>query len=93
MRKMVWGGTVLLGGILLMGTLVTAQEKRSEPAVPQMQEMGQMMGMGMMGHSGQMRQMGQMGSMMEMMQGMMQMMDNCNQMMGGSPSTEQGGKK
>jgi len=85
------GAAMLLGGMLFLGTIVTAQEKKSESAVPQMQRMGPMMGM--MGDGKRMGPMGEMGSMMEMMKGMMQMMENCDQMMGGSPSVEPGAKK
>ncbi|MCH8054700.1 MAG: hypothetical protein IH857_00910 [Deltaproteobacteria bacterium] len=88
MRRMFWAA-ILLGGALAIGTMVTAQEKIPQPTPPQ-QGMGSMMGMGMMGRGGRM---GQMGSMMPMVQGMMKMMDACAQMMGSSPSTEQGDNK
>lgn len=85
------GAAMLLGGMLFLGTIVTAQDKKSESAVPQMQRMGPMMGM--MGDGERMGPMGEMRSMMEVMKGMMHMMDACNQMMGGSPPVEAEAKK
>jgi hypothetical protein len=80
------GAAMLLGGMLFLGTIVTAQERKSESAIPQMQRMGPMMGM--MADGERMAPMGEMGSMMEMMKGMMHMMDACNPVLGGSPSVE-----
>lgn len=83
MRKMFWAA-IVLGSILVVGAMVTAQETTTQPAPPHMQGMGSMMGM--------MAQGGQMGS-MPMMQGMMRMIEACSQMMGTAPSTEQGSGK
>lgn len=47
MKRMFWAA-ILLGALLLMGTMSTAQEKTSQPTVPQAHGMGSMMGMGMM---------------------------------------------
>lgn len=76
---------ILLGALLLMGAMVTAQETASQPTLPP-HGMGSMMGMGMMGQGGQMGPMGQMGS-------IMQMMDACVQMMGETSPTAQESKK
>lgn len=92
MRRM-FLAAALLGGFLLLGALVTAQETAPQPAMPQMQGMGPMMGMGMMSKEGQRGQMGQTGPGMGMMQGMMQMMDACAQMMGTTSSSSQEPKK
>ena len=83
---------ILLGALLLMGAMVTAQETASQPTLPQ-HGMGSMMGMGMMGQGGQMGPMGQMGSMMQVMHGMMQMTDARVQMMGETSPTVQESKK
>ncbi len=88
MKKLFWAA-ILIGGMLLLGTMVTAQEKTAEPAIPQIEGMGSMMGMGMMGHRGQTGKTVQMGS---MMQSMMGMMEACSQMMGDVSSTEQKNK-
>jgi hypothetical protein len=98
---MVWAA-ILLGGVLFLGSIVTAQEQPGQPALPRMQGMGPMMGKGMMG-GGQMGQMGDMGSMMQMMQrmhemhemhGMAQTGGGCRQMMGGTgPEAPESEKK
>ena len=85
MKKIFWEALVL-SGVIVFGTLVIAQERATQPAMPEPQGMGSMMGTGVMGQGGQM---GQTGSMMPMMQGMAQMMEACSQMMGTATSTDQ----
>lgn len=91
--KKIFGGALVLSGVIVLAALVIAQETAPQPAMPQMQGMGPMMGMGMMGREGRSTQMGQMGFMMPMMQEMMQMMDACAQMMGTTSSSSQEPKK
>lgn len=83
MKKLLWT-VIVIGILLLMGAVVTAQEANSPTMSQPMQGMGSMMGM--MGGERQ-GPMGQMGSMMQMMQGMSQMMEGCTQMMGETAST------